>query len=199
MKIICILNHWPVVLNRSGVLCLHERARRLIQIQFMVLCMVFLGGCEPTNQGYEPEQPIPFSHLIHANKLKIDCQYCHFNADRGRYAGIPPLSTCRGCHQEVFRDSPVIQKLQKAYAAKQPIEWVRVHQLPDHAYFNHSPHVNAGVACQTCHGPVQEMEVLRQWAPLSMGWCVDCHRQTGDQLDSKIQTDLMTNCSTCHH
>lgn len=147
--------------------------------------------------GYAPAQPIHYSHKLHAGDLGIDCRYCHFNAERGKHAGVPPTSVCLGCHATdkggVNGDKPEIQKL-LAMAANDTgsytdpetgivhqgdaIHWNRVHKLPDFVYFSHQWHVKAGVACQTCHGPVEEMEVVRQFAPLTMGWCMDCHRNT---------------------
>ena len=140
------------------------------------------------DQGYAPTQPIAYSHKLHAGELKIDCQFCHSNVSRGRYAGIPPMETCLGCHRQVATDKPEIQKL-LAIADKGSYEengvtmdggvvhWNRVHRLPDHVYFSHEWHVKGGVACQTCHGPVEEMVTMRQYSDLTMGWCLDCHRK----------------------
>ena len=164
----------------------------------------------PGNQrGYEPTQPIAYSHRLHAGELAIPCLYCHSNAEKSRHAGIPAASLCMNCHRFVPATfgairaedeaakkerrfprrivSPDIQKLYDALAlapdmkpdpAKQPqpIQWVKVHNLPDFVYFDHRPHVNAGVTCQSCHGPVETMERVRQVSDLSMGWCVNCHR-----------------------
>ena len=144
--------------------------------------------------GYAPEQPIAFYHKVHAGDLKIDCTFCHFNAERGKHAGVPPMSVCMGCHANVVTDKPEYQKeidKLKAIADKGSytgsdgvvydggvVHWKRVHRLPDHVYFAHQWHVKAGVACQTCHGPIQDMTVVRQYADLSMGWCLDCHRKS---------------------
>ncbi len=141
------------------------------------------------DQGYAPQQPIAYSHKQHAGELKIACQYCHFNASRGRVAGVPPMSVCIGCHRQVATDKPEIQKLlaiadSGAYEADGVthtggvVHWNRVHRLPDHVYFSHEWHAKAAVACQTCHGPVEEMTTMRQYAPLTMEWCLDCHRKT---------------------
>ena len=130
-------------------------------------------------QGYAPEQPIAFSHKIHAGQYEIGCQYCHTGVEIGKSANIPSVNICMNCHSQIKTDSPEIQKLYAAQESGQPIEWVRVHNLPDLAYFNHSQHVKVGgVECQTCHGEIQEMEVVKQHAPLTMGWCIDCHRNT---------------------
>ena len=169
------------------------------------LLLAALGsvGCEPTNQGYAPAQPIVYSHAVHAGELEIPCQYCHFGAERGRYAGIPPAQICMNCHERSVPDHPEVKKIVAALQAKQPIRWVRVHWLPDHVYFNHSAHVNGGVVCQTCHGPVQEMGRVAQWAPLTMGWCVDCHRTSAPAdvlaIASTPRANRLTDCGTCHH
>lgn len=131
-----------------------------------------------SNAGYAPIQPIPFSHAMHAGVLKLECLYCHSNAEKGAHATIPPLSTCMGCHSVVkVNNSPYIKVLEEHYAANKPIEWVRIHRLPDHSAFSHQWHVAAGVACQTCHGPVQEMIEIRQNSKLEMRECITCHRQ----------------------
>ncbi|WP_338864411.1 cytochrome c3 family protein [Myxococcus stipitatus] len=140
-----------------------------------------LGGCNgPVNnqQGHMPAQPVAFSHAVHAGQYELDCQYCHVGAESSRHAGVPSTSVCMNCHSQVKKDSPEVQKVIAAVAAKASIEWVRVHRLPDHAYFNHASHVTAGLACQTCHGKVEEMVRVEQVAPMTMGWCLDCHRKT---------------------
>ncbi|GAB3665522.1 c-type cytochrome [Echinicola sediminis] len=136
-------------------------------------------------QGYAPTQPIAFSHKLHAGDKEIPCQYCHTGVEIGRSANIPSPNICMNCHMHVQNVegkegvSPEIQKIYNAIDNDQPVEWVRVHNLPDLAYFNHSQHVKVGgIECQTCHGPIEEMEVVRQHSALTMGWCIDCHRQT---------------------
>lgn len=126
--------------------------------------------------GYAPEQPIPFSHKIHAGDNKMECLYCHFNADKSRHATVPPTSLCMGCHQQVASDRPLPQKVKEHYEKEEPIEWVKVHHLPEHAFFSHERHVAAGVSCQTCHGPVETMDKVVQTVDINMGWCLDCHR-----------------------
>jgi len=128
------------------------------------------------NRGYQPDQPIPFSHRVHAGNLGLDCLYCHSNAEKSRHATVPPLATCMGCHNVVRTDREPIQAMKAAYDAGEAIPWVRIHSLPDHVYFSHAVHVGAGVACQECHGPIQEMEIVKQQVDLSMGWCIECHR-----------------------
>ncbi|HCB46042.1 MAG TPA: cytochrome C, partial [Algoriphagus sp.] len=130
-------------------------------------------------------QPIAYSHALHAGQLEIACQYCHTGVEIGKSANIPSPNICMNCHTHVQNVqgkegiSPEIQKIYNAVDNNKPIEWVRVHNLPDLAYFNHSQHVKVGgIECQTCHGPIEEMEVVYQHSSLTMGWCIDCHRQT---------------------
>ncbi|MDQ3534398.1 MAG: c-type cytochrome [Bacteroidota bacterium] len=140
-------------------------------------------------QGYAPKQPIAFSHQLHAGQYEIDCQYCHTTVMKSKNASIPSVNICMNCHNSILPESTEIQKIYAAidynpetreYGTNQkPIEWVRIHNLPDLAYFNHAQHTAVGgVACQTCHGPIQEMQVVRQHAQLTMGWCINCHRET---------------------
>lgn len=142
------------------------------------------------NQGYAPEQPIPFSHKIHAGKFSIPCLYCHISAEKSRHATVPPVNVCMNCHRFVKTDSPFIQKVTEHYKTGKPIPWIKVHDLTDFTYFNHRRHIAKGVKCQECHGEVQEMDRVKQNAPLTMGWCVNCHRQP--------QYNAPTNCDTCH-
>jgi cytochrome c2 len=134
-------------------------------------------------QGYAPEQPIAFSHKIHAGQYEIDCKYCHTGATKGKNATIPSVNVCMNCHNQIKSGTNTgdaeIGKIVQAFNDNRPIEWVRIHNLPDLAYFNHAQHVTVGnIECQTCHGPVQEMDVVRQHSLLTMGWCIDCHRKT---------------------
>ena len=172
------------------------------------------------HQGYEPVQPIAYSHRLHAGELQIQCQYCHFGADKSRHAGIPPASVCMNCHKFVTASlgavraedelaekekrapqpvaSAELGKLYVAVNSGQPIAWTRIHSLPDFAYFDHRPHVNAGVACQQCHGPVESMERVRQVSDLGMGWCVNCHRDASRTGIAGRRVNPSINCSTCH-
>jgi len=144
------------------------------------------------NKGYSPEQPIAFSHELHVGQNKIQCQYCHNQVERSKSSNIPSLSTCMNCHQQVAgRNNPdAIKKLRDAYSEGKTIEWVRVHMLPDHVQFNHQAHVTKGVSCQTCHGEIEKMAKVYQYSDLSMGWCVNCHRQPENKAP--------LNCTTCH-
>ena len=168
-----------------------------------IASLVALCACEPSNQGYEPTQPIVYSHAVHAGAYRIPCQYCHYAAERGRYAGIPPASLCMNCHEHVAKKRPEVKKVKAARDLNKPIAWVRVHKLPDHTYFNHQAHVQAKVQCQTCHGPVEAMGRIKQWAPLTMGWCLDCHRKQvsviGAADPKPVRTNRLTDCGTCHH
>ena len=132
------------------------------------------------NQGYAPDQPVAFSHKKHAGDLQMDCQYCHYGADKGRHAVIPPAELCLNCHSKVKTNSPEVKKIQEAVDSGENIQWVKVNHYPDFACFKHAQHVSvAGVACQKCHGEVQEMDIYYQKETLGMGWCLNCHRENG--------------------
>ncbi len=173
---------------------------RHIAAASVLLAVSALGAfsCEPNNQGYAPDQPIKYSHAVHAGAMQIPCQYCHFSASRSRHAGIPPAQICMNCHSQVKKDDPEVKKIKAAIDSGQPIHWVRVHEVPDHVYFNHSAHVNNGVACEKCHGEVSQMGRVEQWAPLTMGWCLDCHRGEPDS-PAYDRGGALTDCATCHH
>ena len=196
------------------------------------------------DQGYEPVQPIHYSHRIHAGDNGIDCKYCHSSARVSKHSGIPSLNVCMNCHKSIYEVAPETAtedyskefydgEIKKLYAAvgwddaeqkytgeTQPVKWVRIHNLPDFAYFNHSQHVSvAGIECQTCHGPVEEMEIMYQYSPLTMGWCINCHRETNvkvkdndyytkihEQLSKKYGVEQLTaaqmgglECGKCHY
>ncbi len=161
--------------------------------------------------GYAPEQPIPFSHKLHAGQKQIPCEYCHSSARRSTSAGVPSLSTCMGCHRVVKPQSPLIQKITEHFEKNEPMEWVKVHDLPDFVRFSHMPHVKgAGLACQECHGPVETMDKVSMEAPLQMGWCISCHikhqvhaehQSSGSPTNASghpKQKKPPTDCQTCH-
>ena len=168
-------------------------------------------------QGYKPEQPIAFSHKLHAGENGVDCNYCHSGARHSKSAGVPSANVCMNCHTYINegRSEQGTQEISKIYAAigfdpetrsyiegyeQQPIEWIRIHNLPDLAYFNHSQHVNvAGVECQECHGPIEEMEVVEQYSPLTMGWCINCHRETKVDTTNNYYHDLNDNWIEKYH
>lgn len=166
--------------------------------------------------GYAPEQPIPYSHKLHVGELGLDCRYCHANVERSYEAQVPPTQTCMGCHSVVRKDSDRLARLRDSWESQEPVEWVRVHKVADHAYFDHSVHLAVGVGCVSCHGRIDQMDVVRQAEPLSMSWCLDCHRNPEPNLRPKSEITNMTweptpgdeaklaevdppqNCSGCH-
>lgn len=177
-----------------------------------------------TDVGYQPTQPVPFSHAQHAGQLGMDCRYCHSTVEKAGFAAIPATQTCMNCHSMIKTDSEKLKLVRESFATGKPVEWVKVHDLPDYAYFNHSAHINKGIGCVTCHGRIDQMEVVEQAKPLSMGWCIDCHREPerhlrpldqitnmtweptdqlalGTELKEKLKVhpvSYMTACSTCH-
>lgn len=156
---------------------------------------LFLGATSPVtlNTGYRPEQPVPFSHALHAGELKMDCKYCHNSVDKSAHSTIPPTQTCINCHSPktaagapalsaVHSDSKKLKPVHDSWRSGESVDWVRIHRLPDYVYFNHSAHVNRGVSCVTCHGRVDQMEIVYQAKDQSMTWCIDCHRHPEPHL-----------------
>jgi hypothetical protein len=192
----------------------------------------YAGSATTLNVGYKPVQPVPYSHALHVGQLGMDCKYCHTTVEKAAFAAIPPTQVCINCHSPsknvngVRKESEKLAKVYESYATGKPVEWVKVHQLPDYVYFDHSAHVNKGVGCVSCHGRIDAMDVVSQAKPLSMSWCLDCHRAPekylrpveevtnmawlppgGDQLaigrELKQTYNIhdavyMTSCSTCH-
>ena len=148
------------------------------------------------HRGFAPEQPIAFSHKLHAGDSQIACVYCHFAATRSRHAGIPPLNVCMNCHAILQKRTRDIERLKESVQQSRPIAWTKVHSLPDFVYFNHSQHVIADVGCRECHGAVETMERVRQEAPLTMGWCIDCHRR---RAASHVGVAPSIDCGRCHY
>ena len=132
--------------------------------------------------GYMPEQPVPFSHALHAGELGMDCRYCHSYVEKANHSNVPATQTCMACHSQVKTDSPKLAKIRESYAEDKPVEWIYIHKLPDYSYFSHQAHVAAGVGCTSCHGRIDQMEVVWQEEPLSMGWCLECHREPENHL-----------------
>jgi hypothetical protein len=158
---------------------------------YVVLCVAYGFSPKATDVGYMPYQPVEFSHAIHAGDLGLDCRYCHNTVERAAKAAIPPTQTCMNCHTQIHKDSPLVAPLAESYATGLPVEWKRVHDLPDFAFFNHAAHVTRGVSCVSCHGRIDTMEVVQQVEPLSMGWCLECHRNpTAHLRDPDRVTDL---------
>ena len=144
-----------------------------------------------TRVGYAPQQPVPFSHALHAGQLGLDCRYCHSNVDKSGHSNIPTAQTCMNCHSIIKQDSPLLAPVRESYASGNPVKCVNVHETPDYVYFNHSVHVARGVSCVECHGKINEMEVVKHDQPLSMSWCLDCHREPEKVLrDPKLVTNL---------
>lgn len=135
-----------------------------------------------TDVGYMPTQPVAYSHKLHAGKLGIDCRYCHNTVDRAAYAAIPPAETCMNCHAYVKKNSEKLALVRESYETGEPVPWIKVHQLPDYSYFAHNVHVTAGLGCETCHGRIDQMEKVALHSPLSMGWCLRCHRNPEPNL-----------------
>ena len=161
------------------------KSNKVVGITSFLFIAIFVKSCIDglytvgIQQNYQPTQPIAFSHKVHAGQYEIDCNYCHTGVNISKSANIPSVNICMNCHNAINTDKPEIQKILTAYEENRPIEWVRVHNLPDLAYFNHKQHVAiGGLDCATCHGPIEEMDVVYQYSELTMGWCINCHRET---------------------
>jgi len=188
---------------------------------------LFALGASPRAMavGYQPVQPIPYSHALHAGKLGIDCRYCHNTVEKTGFASLPATQTCMNCHTKIRKDSPLLGPLRESWTTGRPVQWVKIHNLPNYVYFNHAAHVNHGVGCVECHGRIDRMDVVAQQQPLSMSWCLECHREPEKRLrprgeitnmnwdPQRDQTALghglkqayrihdaayMTSCYTCH-
>jgi hypothetical protein len=167
----------------------------LVGSVFLVTAVVFFfwhfGSHDYLEVGYAPKQPIDYSHRLHAGQLGIDCRYCHASVENSAVASIPSTQTCMNCHAQIKVDSPKLALLHESWETGAPIEWVKVHDLPQYAHFNHSAHVNVGVGCESCHGRIDRMEVVMQAEPMSMGWCLDCHNNPGPYLRPVDQVTTM--------
>jgi hypothetical protein len=150
----------------------------------------YYGSPEFTDVGYRPEQPVPFSHKLHAGELGLDCRYCHATVEESQEANIPPTQTCMNCHKHVKTDSEKLAPVRESFETGKPIEWLRVHKLPEYAFFDHSIHLRAGVGCASCHGRVDQMEVVEQDQALSMGWCLECHRNPSAHIRDLSKASL---------
>ena len=196
---------------------------------------LFWVGASPktTDAGYAPKQPVPFSHTIHAGQLGMDCRYCHLAVESGPNSSIPPTPICMNCHKSIRSDSPKLAAIRTSFVTGDPVKdpdtgaigWQKVHDLPDFVYFNHSAHVTRGIGCVSCHGRIDHMDVVKQVNPLSMGWCLECHRAPEQHLrpldvkptdmtwldrplDERLKIGAnerktrginpSTDCSTCH-
>jgi len=230
---------WKAFVDNQFLMLCSAIIMLLVSAYFVYGFLMQIG----VNQGYEPVQPIHYSHKIHSGDNEIDCNYCHSSARVSKHSGIPSLNVCMNCHKSIYEYNgetteeyskefydAEIQKLYKAvgwddesqeYTGEtQAVKWVRIHNLPDFSYFNHAQHVSVGgIECQTCHGPVEEMEIMYQYSPLTMGWCINCHRETNvkvkdnqyyekihEQLSKKYGVDKLTaaqmgglECGKCHY
>jgi hypothetical protein len=149
---------------------------------YVVVLLAYGASPQTTDVGYQPQQPVPYSHALHAGQLGIDCRYCHNTVERAAFAAVPPTQTCMNCHSKIRATSRKLLPIRESYATGLPVAWVKVHDLPDFVYFDHSAHVRRGVGCVECHGRVDTMEVVTQVERLSMGWCLDCHRAPARHL-----------------
>jgi len=198
---------------------------------YLIAIVAYGVSPEAIRIGYQPKQPVPYSHALHAGELKMDCRYCHTAVEQSPHATVPPESTCMGCHSVIRPTSEKLAPIRAAYPLDAkgnrdpkkpsvPVAWIKVNDLPDYVYFNHSAHVNRGVGCETCHGRIDLMEEVYQAKPLTMGWCLNCHndpypnlrepsevtlmgfkglsRARGKQLAVRYKINPPTNCSTCH-
>jgi hypothetical protein len=185
---------------------------------YLVFLIWYGVSPEALRIGYQPEQPVPYSHAVHVGELGLDCRYCHNTVEKSPHAAIPPAATCMNCHAGIRPESTKLTPVREAYATQKPLKWVRVNDLPDYVYFNHSAHVQVGVGCESCHGRVDRMIKVYQAKPLTMGWCLDCHRAPLENLRPPDKVTVMgfkatdadrrkiaarkikppTNCSTCH-
>jgi hypothetical protein len=188
--------------QKSGRHLLHYSRFILPAGAIAILCTVVAVGWfvqpDRLDRGYQPIQPIAFSHRQHPGDLRIPCLYCHSGALKSRVAGIPAVEKCMNCHRVTRVDRPEILKLTKIYNSGQPMKWKRIHSLPDHVFFDHRPHVNAGIVCQTCHGEVQTMNVVYQNMSMRMSNCLGCHRNPKDALPNSKITTGPEHCNACH-
>jgi hypothetical protein len=156
----------------------------ILVVPFLAIAIAYwvMRSAYITNQGITLAQPVPFSHEHHVGGLGIDCRYCHFGVERSAVAGVPPTHTCMTCHSQLYTQAEMLEPIRRSLADNRPISWNKVNRLPDYVYFDHSIHVAKGVGCTTCHGPVSQMPLMRAGAPLTMGWCLDCHRDPAPNL-----------------
>ncbi len=196
----------------------------IVPLLLVALAYGIAGSPMVTGRKVVITQPVPFSHEHHVAQLGLDCRYCHTGVEKAWYAGLPPTETCMTCHSQLWTNAALLAPVRESFASDDPIRWQRVHRIPDYVYFDHSIHVAKGVGCTTCHGSVGAMPLMYQSAPLTMGWCLDCHRDPAknlrprsevfstdwqpppDQeerghkllLDYGIKVDHLTDCSVCH-
>ncbi len=190
---------------------------------FAIVFVWYYFSPEYTDVGYAPEQPVEYSHQLHVGELGLDCQYCHTNVKNAEHSNIPATQTCMNCHNQIRTESLKLLPVRESWVTGESIEWIKVHKLPDFVQFSHAIHTNTGVGCETCHGRIDKMEVVSQSEPLSMSWCLDCHRNPEQYLRPNSEVTTMgyeypegfsdlnmvrvkaehilppTNCSACHY
>ena len=149
---------------------------------YLVFLIDYGASPKTTDVGYQPTQPIPFSHKLHAGDLKMDCRYCHNAVEKSWYSNVPASSVCMNCHNQVLKDDPKLALVRESAATGEPIPWVQVHKVPDYVYFNHSVHVNRGFSCVECHGPVNKMDEVYHAKPFGMAFCLECHRDPASRI-----------------
>jgi hypothetical protein len=214
----------PQIFHRSAnTLSKVSFAGILLLVGGLIGLAMLLGRSSYVTRAQEyVEQPVQFSHLHHVLDDGIDCRYCHTSVETSSFAGIPPTKTCMNCHSQIWQSAPILEPVRASFREDRPMQWIRVHDLPDFAYFNHSIHVKKGTGCETCHGRVDRMPLMRQESSLQMEWCLDCHRnpqnyvrpreevftmgyrppkpqsELGPELVAKYNIKPSTDCSTCH-
>ncbi|OFW02829.1 MAG: cytochrome C [Acidobacteria bacterium RIFCSPLOWO2_02_FULL_68_18] len=214
----------PQIFGRSAnTLARASLVGLLLMAGGLIGLLMVLGRSSYVTRAQEfVEQPIQFSHLHHVGDDGIDCRYCHTSVETSSFAGIPPTKTCMNCHSQIWSSAPILEPVRASFREDRPLRWIRVHDLPDFVYFNHSIHLKKGMGCETCHGRVDEMPLMRQENSLLMEWCLDCHRAPeqfvrprsevftmgyrpqvpqsviGPQLVEEYGIQSLTSCSTCH-
>jgi len=214
----------PQIFRRSAnTLSKLSLAGLLIAVGGLILTAMILGRSSYVTRAQEfVEQPVQFSHLHHVGDDGIDCRYCHTSVETSAFAGIPPTKTCMNCHSQIWSNAPILEPVRASFRDDKPMKWVRVHDLPDFAYFNHSIHIKKGVGCETCHGRIDRMPLTLQQNTLQMNWCLDCHRNPEQYVRPRSEVFTMgyvpsepqsvigprlvkeygirgnTSCSTCH-
>jgi hypothetical protein len=179
---------FPRALNKLPILAAIATIGGLTTV---VMAVWYYGSPKHLQVGYAPTQPVPYSHRLHAGQMGMDCRYCHANIERSAHAMIPATQTCMGCHAIVKTESARLANVRASWETGLPIEWVKVHKLPEHSFFDHSAHLSAGVGCVTCHGRIDQMDVVRLDKPIAMQWCLECHRDPTPSLRPKDQITNM--------
>jgi hypothetical protein len=214
----------PQIFHRSAnTISKLSLAGALVLVAGLILIAMLIGRSSYVTRANEyVEQPVQFSHLHHVLDDGIDCRYCHTSVETSSFAGIPPTKTCMNCHSQIWSNAPILEPVRTSFREDRPLRWVRVHDLPDFVYFNHSIHVKKGMGCETCHGRIDQMPLTRQQNSLQMEWCTNCHRNPqnyvrpreevftmgyrpredqatlGPKLVAQYNIKPSTDCSTCH-